>query len=205
MSLMANPDEQIDSGDLGGGSLADAIAAHLELKKEHGADPAELEAELESALAPANRDEDDSVDLHPAEPDSEAAPAPEPAPPVEPPAPVEPKPVATEPVATEPEPEPEPEPVPPAVVEQPIAETPVAEAPPAPEPEPVEKDYAPGEITGTIEFEWDKEEEASVDEAPAAESAPDHDVLEDVPDFFEETPEHDKLWFDEAPPRKFEF
>lgn len=202
---MANPEEQVDSGDIGGGSLADAIAAHLELKKEHGADPAELEQELESALAPVNRDDDDSVDLHPVEPEPE--PAPEPV--AEPPREIAPEPVSEpepepepEPVAVEPEPELEPEPEP--VAQAPVIEDPAVEAPPEPEPEPAAKDYAPGEITGTIEFEWDKDEPAAEAE-PAADAKPDHDVLEDVPDFFEETPEHDKLWFDEAPPRKFEF
>lgn len=195
MSSMSDSEEKFDAGDLGGSSLADAIAEHMALKKEHGADPAELEAELESALAPANRDEDDSVDLHPAEAETVVEP--------EPPTEAEP-----EPVAVEPEPQPEPEPVPQRIAAEPVvAEAVVEEAvvEDSPEPEPVPKDYAPGEITGTIEFEWEKEEQAAAADSPATESAAEHDVLEDVPDFFEETPEHDKLWFDEAPPRKFEF
>jgi hypothetical protein len=31
------------------------------------------------------------------------------------------------------------------------------------------------------------------------------DVLEDTPDFLEETPEHDRLWFEQKPPRDFDF
>ena len=62
----------------------------------------------------------------------------------------------------------------------------------------------PGEITGTIEFEFGEAEESAAEESADAE-IDEHDLLEDTPDFFEETPEHDKLWFDEAPPRKFEF
>jgi hypothetical protein len=31
------------------------------------------------------------------------------------------------------------------------------------------------------------------------------DLLEDTPDFLEETPEHDRLWFEQKPPRDFDF
>ena len=31
------------------------------------------------------------------------------------------------------------------------------------------------------------------------------DVLEETPDFLEETPEHDRLWFEQRPPRDFDF
>jgi hypothetical protein len=33
----------------------------------------------------------------------------------------------------------------------------------------------------------------------------DLDVLEDTPDFLQETPEHDRLWFEQKPPRDFDF
>jgi hypothetical protein len=33
----------------------------------------------------------------------------------------------------------------------------------------------------------------------------DNDVLEDTPDFLQETPEHDRLWFEQKPPRDFDF
>ena len=39
-------------------------------------------------------------------------------------------------------------------------------------------------------------------EAAAADEA---DVLEETPDFLRETPEHDKLWFEQKPPRDFDF
>lgn len=32
-----------------------------------------------------------------------------------------------------------------------------------------------------------------------------HDVLEETPDFLQETPEHDRLWFEQKPPRDFDF
>ena len=33
----------------------------------------------------------------------------------------------------------------------------------------------------------------------------DEDVLEETPDFLQETPEHDRLWFEQKPPRDFDF
>ncbi len=43
------------------------------------------------------------------------------------------------------------------------------------------------------------------DVAPPAEGDEDGDVLEETPDFLEETPEHDRLWFEQKPPRDFDF
>ena len=41
---------------------------------------------------------------------------------------------------------------------------------------------------------------------PEAEGAPeDEDVLEETPEFLQETPEHDRLWFEQKPPRDFDF
>jgi hypothetical protein len=39
----------------------------------------------------------------------------------------------------------------------------------------------------------------------AAPAGPDEDVLEETPDFLQETPEHDRLWFEQKPPRDFDF
>jgi hypothetical protein len=40
----------------------------------------------------------------------------------------------------------------------------------------------------------------------AAESGKEaEDVLEETPDFLQETPEHDRLWFEQRPPRDFDF
>jgi hypothetical protein len=58
---------------------------------------------------------------------------------------------------------------------------------------------------------WLEEER---DEVPADESLahpredaedPSEDVLEDTPDFLQETPEHDRLWFEQRPPRDFDW
>ena len=40
--------------------------------------------------------------------------------------------------------------------------------------------------------------------APAAEDEV-HDELEDTPEFLQETPEHDRLWFEQKPPKDFNF
>jgi hypothetical protein len=31
------------------------------------------------------------------------------------------------------------------------------------------------------------------------------DVLEETPDFLQDTPDHDRLWFEQRPPRDFDF
>jgi hypothetical protein len=40
---------------------------------------------------------------------------------------------------------------------------------------------------------------------PAGEEEPAEDVLEETPDFLQETPEHERLWFEQRPPRDFDF
>ena len=85
--------------------------------------------------------------------------------------------------ATEPEPVPEPDPVP------------LDEAPLEPEPEPVLESDAPTGNTPTRGF-------PAVEEEPPGDA---EDVLEETPEFLQETPEHDKLWFEQKPPRDFDF
>lgn len=48
------------------------------------------------------------------------------------------------------------------------------------------------------------EEETEAEEPPPA-AGPDEDVLEETPDFLEETPEDDQLWFEQKPPKDFNF
>jgi hypothetical protein len=81
-----------------------------------------------------------------------------------------------------------------------------------PEPEPEEHDDEPWLEDDRIEtgqptaefMPPDVEPEPEVvrpdDEPPA-----DEDVLEETPDFLQETPEHDRLWFEQKPPRDFDF
>ena len=43
------------------------------------------------------------------------------------------------------------------------------------------------------------------DVVPADEEPEGDDVLEATPEFLQETPEHDRLWFEQKPPRDFDF
>lgn len=47
------------------------------------------------------------------------------------------------------------------------------------------------------------------DEVPAADALEpgtgEEDVLEETPEFLQEAPEHDRLWFEQRPPRDFDF
>jgi hypothetical protein len=81
------------------------------------------------------------------------------------------------------------------------------------------------ETTGEEEPLYDEdlldEDEFEDDEAPAGEhhagavrledaagtdtESEGDDVLEETPEFLQETPEHDRLWFEQKPPRDFDF
>jgi hypothetical protein len=52
-------------------------------------------------------------------------------------------------------------------------------------------------------LEAETEPEPDSEEQPVA--RPDEDVLEETPDFLEETPEDDQLWFEQTPPKDFDF
>jgi hypothetical protein len=69
---------------------------------------------------------------------------------------------------------------------------------------------SPGEPAGAPGYDEDPWLEEERDEVPAGESLdhprePAEDVLEDTPDFLQETPEHDRLWFEQKPPRDFDW
>jgi hypothetical protein len=53
--------------------------------------------------------------------------------------------------------------------------------------------------------EPEAEPEAAIDWHGDSEPAPKDDVLEETPEFLEETPEHDRLWFEQRPPKDFDF
>lgn len=64
---------------------------------------------------------------------------------------------------------------------------------------------APVEVEEEEYEEFEEEEPASEeDERPAAREG-DEDVLEETPDFLEEAPEDDQLWFEQKPPKDFDF
>jgi len=197
------------------GLLDDAIREHLELKRRRGADPAEIERLEREALGPTRRGPEPSglheelLDDRPAttyaEPDlgshsdsawegaeeegshasweeweHDAPPAAEPGAP-------EPAAAGHDETALPPAPAEAVSPVP-----EPVAPPP-ASPPPAPVPAP-EPEAAGGE---TIEYDVEAEH--------GAEEREGEDVLEETPEFLQDTPDHDRLWFEQRPPRDFDF
>ena len=86
-------------------------------------------------------------------------------------------------------------------------------APAEPAPEPAEPDETEPVEPPEDLFEPEPEEEIRLDQPTVeytAEPEPDEpppegeDVLEETPDFLQETPEHDRLWFEQKPPRDFD-
>jgi len=203
------------------GLLDDAIREHLELKRRHGADAAEIERIESEALASARAAResegageavpDSLADVHEVPPLADAP---------------EPPPLAYEATAVDAPPAPEPA-VSPAVPDdpelgyaaglgdpppspvEPLAET--AEHAAIGDEEDVEERapaHAAAPAPSFTDFEADDdifapEPEAPPPPEPGAEA--EADVLEETPDFLEETPEHDRLWFEQKPPRDFDF
>ena len=178
------------------GLLDDAIREHLELKRRHGADPGEVAALEADALGPVRREAPAVDELEAAVHDDADLLEEAPAPPQEEHLPLE--------VADADEPE-------------------LADAPPAPlhahEPD---EALRPAGGQQTAEFSLEDLEEAGghepsedpEDPEPSAAGhdtvAPDdepegEDVLEETPEFLQETPEHDRLWFEQRPPKDFDF
>jgi hypothetical protein len=58
---------------------------------------------------------------------------------------------------------------------------------------------------GLDDSEGPEAEEAGAAEPWETEAEPSEDLLEETPDFLEETPEHDRLWFEQKPPKDFDF
>ena len=91
-----------------------------------------------------------------------------------------------------------------AVDDAPVEDAPALE----PEPEPVPEREPEPDIPldqATVEYTpppLDEPEESEEPAAPPQEG--DEDVLEETPDFLQETPEHDRLWFEQKPPRDFD-
>jgi hypothetical protein len=173
------------------GLLDDAIREHLELKRRRGADPGEVARQEDEALG------------DPRNPEPAAAAAP-------PVAGDEPELEVPEFAAAVPAADLEPGPVP-------EAETELADPPEPPAAIAAEPEAAPPEPPAPRDEAWlDEEDEAppvpaAAEPVPAEPAAPgdqpagDDDVLEETPDFLQETPEHDRLWFEQKPPRDFDF
>ena len=144
----------------------------------HPADSLPVEEE-----PPRHADPLDDEPIAPAPPEPYAAPAPPekpytpPAPPEKPHTPPAPPPEALR--------EPEPPELDPHATQQYTTEPPPAAPPPEPGPheDPVGSDTAEYELE---EIESD-------------------DVLEETPEFLQDTPDHDRLWFEQRPPKDFDF
>jgi hypothetical protein len=158
------------------GLLEDAIREHLDLKRQHGADPGDVAAEERDALGPVQR--------------------------------------GAEPLVVDEE---EPLEDGPAAHDEPVHEAPVDfdfDEPVAPhEDVPPQQDIEPREDAGeppppppsSAPFDFEDEPFAPERPAPEEEASSDEDVLEETPEFLQETPEHDRLWFEQKPPRDFDF
>ena len=77
--------------------------------------------------------------------------------------------------------------------------------PPAFEPEPFEPDEVPAEESLQPEMTVrDARDDTEEWEESEAESPPSADPLQDTPDFLEGSPEEDRLWFEQRPPKDFD-
>ena len=111
-----------------------------------------------------------------------------------PPAPAAVDPVPAEPAAAGP---PVPAPEPPAAAEP-------EPAPAAPqEPEPVDQPTRQFTLEELEDAEQHPQPEPQPPIPPAEEG--EVDELEETPEFLQETPEHDRLWFEQKPPKDFDF
>lgn len=201
------------------GLLDDAIREHLDLKRRRGADPAEIERAEREALGPVRRGPDvvgDQVaasepalegetehfdtehvvseqlgqeteqwDPFEEDPELQSLDQPDELPPYEP---------AHGPggdALMEEEPYPEPGGQPPPHP---------ADLAPEHEPEPYPSAPTPPPAAPHVEQETEEYELE-----PESEPAADDDVLETTPEFLQDAPDHDRLWFEQRPPRDFDF
>jgi hypothetical protein len=217
------------------GLLDDAIREHLDLKRRRGADPAEIERDEREALGPVRRapepqeaeepqlaqpmpyDDQESAEDHDelgwddgfADDGGEFEPFDHTA-------------DAQEPLASEPQ-----EPPPPRAASRPEEQPtqhlsvpdfeaedefvqPSRAATPPPHPagpsapeEPPTHSRRPADHAGGETVEYEVEEEFAEDKPPKG--GKDEDVLEETPEFLQDTPDHDRLWFEQRPPKDFDF
>jgi hypothetical protein len=212
------------------GLLDDAIRDHLDLQRRRGADPTEVERAEREALGPVRR-----APVEPAEGELELAPLDEQEVEYEleyeeeyapdereseragwsddpfdeatrvhtplAPEPDEPDPFASGPFADE-----APAPVPAAheprasAPSEPLA--PEVPPPPADEREPASELSDRDQHTGEETVEYDVEDALEPDRKGGEKS---EDVLEETPEFLQDTPDHDRLWFEQKPPKDFDF
>jgi hypothetical protein len=202
------------------GLLDDAIREHLDLKRRRGADPSEIAREEAEALGPVRRDA--PAEEEPAYAEDEGSYADhEPAALDEPAVVYDDEPEAISLERYEEEQERAEEPPAPAPAEHPVpAEPPTTHDAPYPEREEESATPPHGDPLAhqpTREFSatelgdalgHDERRDADVvpgDDEDAETEAEAEDELEETPDFLQETPEHDRLWFEQKPPKDFDF
>ena len=213
------------------GLLDDAIREHLDLKRRRGADPAEVERAEHEALGPVRRNpgpgdtpEADDLSTLGEAPDGGSfdpgsAPIDE--------AGHESYDVpgeydwAEEPAASTPAPADLDSVAPAEAAEaenwsaaglEPDGLEPLPAGPPVPRPDPGARVSDPplrvphaGEDSDDLEDLDAATAEYRIEEEPPPAAAGEEDVLEETPDFLQDTPEHDRLWFEQRPPRDFDF
>jgi hypothetical protein len=202
------------------GLLDDAIREHLDLKRRRGADPAEVERAESEALGPARRDPFENVDVEPGTAVADEPPYDEaleqehvvepaaddwgdafddaPLPAETPPPPAE--------TASQPAPHPADEPPGEETVEYDVEDALDAERPDVEhqEPAPAPPEPAPASPE-PVHPEPGQPEPGQPEPGQPEPSSAEADVLEETPEFLQDTPDHDRLWFEQRPPRDFDF
>jgi hypothetical protein len=201
------------------GLLDDAIREHLDLKRRRGADPTEIERAEREALGPVRRGPEvtgeevappgpavePEADYSPAQPEElepfdedpelHALEEHDQLPPDEPARPPDGDPLMEDEPSTSDAhraPTPHPADISPAPEAEPSVPPHPADPPPAPPPQ--HPDEPPRHLDQeTEEYELEPEHEGE------------DDVLETTPEFLQDAPEHDRLWFEQRPPRDFDF
>jgi hypothetical protein len=191
------------------GLLDDAIREHLELKRLRGADPSDVAREEDAALGPVHRRDTPESDAPPE--DLLATTTPEESRPLaaDVPAPRDSSPgqetVEINMEAELAESDPEQTPTTSTVPTTPAAHTSSGRGSSG---ESLEWEM-PGDRRDDPKIAWgdghEDEDIGSGSESKQGVDAPIEDVLEETPDFLRDTPEQDRLWFEQRPPRDFDF
>jgi len=173
------------------GLLDDAIREHLELKRRHGADPSEVERQEHEALGPARRSAAPATETAYAEDDLPAGAIDD----------------EDDPDALYDDDELEFDDEPVAAASPAGPEAPVAPADDRDRHERFERE--PADDAAEVVDDFEPVDEDDLEPPPPADRVAGdekgEDVLEETPEFLQETPEHDRLWFEQKPPRDFEF
>jgi hypothetical protein len=182
------------------GLLDDAIREHLELKRLRGADPGDVAREEQAALGPARREGDAEPDgsrhgnQEVADPGGSSSPDPEQRPAID-------SSTGQETIEINME------------AELAASDSDSEHDPPPKGAQSMASDGSAGaEVSAEDSLEWEMPSDGHDDRAGGGGSEdeveslePVEDVLEETPDFLRDTPEQERLWFEQRPPRDFDF